>query len=90
MKNKNNKCDIQHRFNDRWWNCLDSWLIGICVVLLVIGVIVGGCWLVIKIHTGFWGVDVAIQVAVLSFLGSSIGFLLSKNMILNVNCMNNL
>lgn len=78
MKNKDNKCDIRHRYKDRWWDCLDSWLIGICVVLLVIGMVIGVCWLVIKIHTGFVGFDVAIQVAILSFLGSSIGFLLSK------------
>ena len=78
MKNINNKCYVPHRFKVGRMHCLDTWLLGACIVLLVIGVIAGVCWVLVKMHTGFVGLDVAIRVALLSFCGSSIGVLLSK------------
>ena len=53
MKNINNKCYVPHRFKVGRMHCLDTWLLGTCIVLLVIGVIAGVCWVLVKMHTGY-------------------------------------
>ena len=61
-----------------WCSNIQEPLIWVGLVMAAIVVIVGVGYLLFKLSFGFASLDVAIQVALLSFFGSCIGFILSK------------
>lgn len=61
-----------------WRGNIQEPLMWVGLVMAAIMVIVGVGYLLFKLSFGFANLDVAIQVALLSFFGSSIGFILSK------------
>lgn len=77
-KDNHDNNDWLHKFKAVWRQNIDVYLMWVILVLVVLGTLVG-LWLsLVKLKTGLAGLDIAIQVALLSFVGSSIGFLLSK------------
>jgi hypothetical protein len=77
-KDNHDNNDWLHKFKDVWRQNIDVYLMWVILLLVVLGTLVG-LWLsLVKLKTGLAGLDIAIQVALLSFVGSSIGFLLSK------------
>lgn len=77
-KDNHDNNDWCHRFKVVWRENVDVYLMWVILILVVLGTLVGLWWLLVKMKTGLAGLDIAIQVALLSFVGSSIGFLLSK------------
>lgn len=78
MKDKHISDDVRRKFKAGWRENIEVYVMWIIFSLIVLWLSVVLWWLFVKMQTGLAGLDVAIQVVLLSFVGSSIGFLLSK------------